>query len=187
MGPDLLIVVGVLGSFGAYLWYTMTHNAANSATTPSSNPGSTVDNTTKTVTYSADKVTNLATAIAQAEGADQPGTAPQRYGNPGDLSVGDDFFGTSTGSVTLPDGERLLTFNLGPAWNAGDGWDALVEKVRRMLSGQSSTYPLSLTWREVAAKYAGACKNDPNCAWVQNVTNAIGVDPDSTIEDYANS
>jgi hypothetical protein len=121
-----------------------------------------------------DRVWDVCRAIALAEGANVPGDAPDRFNNPGDLSRGDEHGQTVIGYVNLPDGELLINF----ATKEG-GWAALYSKISNIATGRSSTYSPDMTWRQIAAKYAGN-----SSAWVNNVANALGVSPDSRFGDF---
>lgn len=121
-----------------------------------------------------DKVWDVCRAIALAEGANIAGDAPDRYNNPGDLSKGDEHGQPVIGYVNLPDGEMEINFASKEA-----GWQALYHKISNIAAGVSSTYSPSMTWRQIAAKYAGN-----SSAWVNNVTNALGVSPDSRFGDF---
>jgi hypothetical protein len=121
-----------------------------------------------------DRVWDVCRAIALAEGANVPGDAPDRFNNPGDLSRGDEHGQTVIGYVNLPDGEMLINF----ATKEG-GWAALYSKISNIATGRSSTYSPDMTWRQIAAKYAGN-----SSAWVNNVANALGVSPDSRFGDF---
>jgi hypothetical protein len=121
-----------------------------------------------------DKVWDVCRAIAFAEGANVPGDAPDRFNNPGDLSIGDEHGQAVIGYVSLPDGEQLINFATKEA-----GWAALYTKISNIVAGRSSTYSPNMTWRQIAGKYAGN-----SSVWVNNVTNALGVSPDSRFGDF---
>lgn len=121
-----------------------------------------------------DKVWDVCRAIALAEGANQPGSAPDRYNNPGDLSQGDEHGQAVAGYVNLPDGETLIEFA-----TKNGGWQALYTKINNIRLGISLTFRPSYTWTQIAAKYAGN-----SAAWVSNVTNELGVSPSDTFGSY---
>lgn len=114
----------------------------------------------------------IAHAIARAEGANVPGSNPDRLNNPGDLSDG---FGTFGGEAHS--GSNITHFP-----TKTTGWQWLYNKLSRMRSGQSGVYLPGMTWTQIAQKWAGDWSN-----WVANVTNYLGVDPASTFEDYTDS
>jgi len=121
-----------------------------------------------------DKVWDVCHAIALSEGANVLGSAPDRFNNPGDLSKGDEHGQPVIGYVNLPDGEVLINFASKEA-----GWAALYSKISNIAAGRSSTYSPNMTWRQIAAKYAGN-----SSAWANNVTNALGVSLDSRFGDF---
>ena len=123
---------------------------------------------------SGDKVWDVCRAIAIAEGADQEGSAPDRYNNPGDLSKGDEHGQAVAGYVKLPDGENLIEFQ-----SKEGGWQALYTKINNIRLGISLTFRPSYTWTEIAGKYAGNSQ-----AWVTNVTAQLGVSPSDTFGSY---
>ena len=118
---------------------------------------------------------NICTAVAHAEGFDQgKGSAPYDLNNPGDLSPGDESGQATAGTPQIHDGSSIIVFA-----TAEDGFIALYNKFNRIRNGQSSVYPASFTWAQVAAKYAGNSAN-----WLSNVTSYLGVDPNSTPQQY---
>jgi len=123
---------------------------------------------------SGDLVWNVCRAIALAEGANVAGDAPDRYNNPGDLSRGDEHGQQVSGYVQLPDGETLIVFT-----KKEGGWQALYEKIANIARGTSSAYSPTMTWTQIAQKYAGNWT-----AWVSNVTRSLGVQPTDVFADY---
>jgi len=121
-----------------------------------------------------DKVWDVCRAIALAEGANVPGSAPDRYNNPGDLSRGDEHGQQVIGYVTLPDGEVEINFASKEA-----GWSALYTKMANAAQGLSSVYTPDMSWRQIAQEYAGN-----SAAWLANVTRTLGVNPDSRYGDF---
>ena len=121
-----------------------------------------------------DKIWEVCRAIALAEGANIGGSAPDRLNNPGDLSRGDEQHQAVIGYETLPDGEVAIHFASKEA-----GWNALYSKISNIAAGRSSVYSPEMTWRQISAKYAGN-----SSAWVNNVTAALGVNPDSRFGDF---
>ncbi len=118
-------------------------------------------------------VEKFAQAIAKAEGFYVPDSVPARAHNPGDLTddgdVGHGFIQTSG-----PNGAAITVYATDE-----DGWEALRKKLRRMLDGRSSVYPLDLTIMEVAIKYSG----DAN--WAFNVAKSLGVDTRMTLAELS--
>lgn len=121
-----------------------------------------------------DLVWTVCQAIASAEGANLAGSAPDRYNNPGDLSKGDEHGQTVAGYQVLPDGEKLIVF----ATKEG-GWAALYSKISNIVSGSSTAYSPSMTWTQIAQKYAGNWQ-----AWVANVTGFLGVGPNDVFQNF---
>lgn len=125
----------------------------------------------------ADAYDAICTAIALAEGYNQgPGTAPYDLNNPGDLSPGDEHGQPTCGAAQYHGGSNVIFFCTVEA-----GWTALRNKFQAIVAGESSVYAASDTWAQVAAKYAGN-----SAAWLNNVTNYLGVDVNSTPADYVN-
>lgn len=112
-------------------------------------------------------------AIAKEEGFYVPNSAPQRAHNPGDLTD-DGNVGFGTIETKGPNGAKITIYG-----SDDDGWRALHRKVRRMLSGASSTYTLDMTILQVAMKYSG----DP--VWARNVAAALGVQTETTLAEIA--
>lgn len=125
---------------------------------------------------SGDRVWDVCRAIAIAEGANDPGSVPDKYNNPGDLSRGDEHGQSVAGYVTLGCGEGEIIFS-----TKQDGWDALYKKISAAASGSSKIYLPSLTWAQVASHYA---KNSVN--WLANVTKTLGVSASDTLGGYVN-
>jgi hypothetical protein len=119
------------------------------------------------ITGYSDKVKSIARAIAQAEGYGQPGVIPTVRNNPGD--------------ITESEGKGGWIPKTYPSADAG--WNALYAYVQRMIDG-TGHYNTSMTWREIGQIYDGelAYMN-----WVNNVTLALAVSPDSTLGDYVNA
>jgi hypothetical protein len=119
-----------------------------------------------------DRIWEICCAIALAEGYNKgTGVVPYDLNNPGDISDGGGTYGSQPHS-----GSNVTTFP-----TAEIGWQWLYNKISNMVNGKSATFPASLTWTQVAQKYAGNWQN-----WLSNVTNYLGVDPNSTPKDYVN-
>lgn len=108
-----------------------------------------------------DIVSRFANAIAKAEGFFVGGSRAQRNNNPGDIESGGQFVVYS--SIT-------------------EGWQALYDQVHKMFYGGSLYYNPTMTIRQVGFIYADG-QNDPTGAanWAQNVADALGVSPDTTL------
>lgn len=118
---------------------------------------------------SGDSIWEVCHAIATAEGAYKAGSNPDRLNNPGDLSDGAALFGSEHHS-----GSDVTKF---PSKEIG--WQYLYEKIQRIQEGHSKVYSASMTWTQIAQKWAGDWQD-----WVKNVCNYLGVDQDSTFGDY---
>jgi hypothetical protein len=178
--PVLLIAVLVLG--GLYLLSSgavaaQGNGGAGSAPVPPDNtpaptwvlgPHMTITN--DPVTWPAgDGVWSIAQAIAIAEGANIAGSNPDRLNNPGDISDGFKTFG----------GEAHSGSNVTHFPDKETGWQWLYNKIQNIWDGNSSVYSPDMTWTQIAQKWAGNWQ-----AWVANVTNQLGVSPDSTLNQY---
>jgi hypothetical protein len=123
---------------------------------------------------SGDRIWDICQAIAIAEGANIPGSFPDRYNNPGDLSTGDaPQFSTV---VNTTDNEVVVMFP-----DKQTGWQYLYNKVNRIVTGGSSAYPANLSFNQVGVKWASPTTG---ATWANNVANQLGVDPNSTPEQY---
>ena len=110
-------------------------------------------------------VSTLAAAIAQAEGANVPGSIAQRANNPGNLHLGD--IGYST--ITESNGTQVTIF---PTPEAGQA--ALEAQIQSMISGGSSLYSPDMTIDQVSKVYTGG-----SSIWGQNIAKILGVTPDT--------
>jgi hypothetical protein len=118
-----------------------------------------------------DQVKQIAQAIANAEGFGVAGAIPTHAHNPGDLELGDLGNGTINSKTVFASDQ--------------DGWNALYKQVELMISGGSSHYQPTDTWRRIAMTWTGDPQDYVN--WLSNVTGSLGVDPDSTLGEYANA
>jgi hypothetical protein len=116
-----------------------------------------------------DPIWDMCHAAAIAEGANRAGSNPDRLNNPGDLSDDAERYGYEEHS-----GSKVTKYP-----DKQTGWGALYDKFSRIVTGASSVYPVTLTWTEVAQKWAGDWER-----WLQNVTAYLKVDPDSTPAEY---
>jgi hypothetical protein len=117
----------------------------------------------------------FATAIAKEEGFYVQGSVPQRANNPGDLTDDGDV-GMGVIATSGPQGAKITIY---PTVEAG--WAALTKKVARMLNGGSAVYTPDLTITEVGLKYSGTAQ------WGANVAAMLGIDPRTTLAEYASS
>jgi hypothetical protein len=125
-----------------------------------------------------DKIWNICIAVALAEGYNNGiGCAPFDLNNPGDLSPGDEAGQSTCGGAQEHGGSAIIVFCTAEA-----GWSALYTKFSNVVNGRSDVYTPSMTWTAIAHKYAGNWQ-----AWLNNVTNYLGVDPNSTPYQYVNS
>lgn len=115
-------------------------------------------------------ISKLSVAIADEEGFYVEGSVPQRANNPFDLTD-EGNIGNGVIQTGGPAG-AAITIYATPA----DGWAAGARKLRRMLSGASLVYLLSMSIEEVGMKWS----EDPN--WGKNVAAKLGVSPDTTLE-----
>jgi len=114
-------------------------------------------------------LTNLKSAIANAEGFGKPGAIPTLANNPGDLVLGDIGYGTMGAGITVfPD----LT----------SGSNALSSQLTKILNGTSSNYSPTETLSQMGATYAGASGGS---TWASNVAKFLGLTPDATIAQAA--
>lgn len=124
------------------------------------NPYSPINPLQRSTWPSGNKVWAVCQAIAIAEGYNVSGSVPMRYRNPGDLGPDDSPSGLP---ASRHSGSNVVEF---PTHQMG--WDYLYKKVDRIRRGASTTYPLSLTWKGAAQKYAEWSDN-----WVNNVVNDL--------------
>lgn len=122
---------------------------------------------------SGDPIWSIAHAIAKQEGfGADPNNAPTRNHNPGDISDGADTFGhdpavTDSKVTAFPDDTT--------------GWQWLYDKLSNIAAGNSNVYDPGTSWYVIGSKWA----SDPN--WPVGVAASLGVDPNSTMNDYLSS
>ncbi len=117
-----------------------------------------------------DRIWLLCCAVAHAEGYQRGfGTVPFDSNNPGDLSDGAKIFGSQRHS-----GSDVTQFP-----TAEIGWQWLRDKWVRIVNGESRVYSASWSFRQIAHEWAG--DSEP---WLKNVTDYLGVAPDSIPADY---
>ena len=116
----------------------------------------------------------LASAIAQAEGYGPSTNIATLANNPGNLVIGDIGYGT----ITAAGGIRITKFA-----TAAAGWAALQNQIDLIASGSSSLYPNgdSMSIAQVGAIYSG----DSSGTWAKNVASILGVDPSSSFAQAA--
>lgn len=122
---------------------------------------------------SEDLVNRFAEAVAKAEGFYVADSVPARAHNPGDLTDDGDI-GLGVIQTSGPFGAKITVYATDE-----DGWAALRRKVRRMLDGNSHTYPTNLTLMEVALKYSGSAD------WAFNVAKHLGIDTRMTLAELS--
>lgn len=119
-----------------------------------------------------DRIWEICAAIARAEGFNRgAGYVPYDLNNPGDISDGAKTYGSQPHS-----GSNVTTFP-----TAEIGWQWLYDKIERMVTGKSSTYPANTPWSGIAVTWAGN-----SAPWLANVIDYLGVSSDSTPADYVN-
>lgn len=101
----------------------------------------------------ASKHSDLAEAIAHAEGFGVPGAVPTRANNPGDIKP-INWKGATTGT------EGIAVFQ-----DVATGWAALEHELDIIRARKSHWYVPSMTIREMAAKWTGTQQGE----WAQNV------------------
>lgn len=117
-----------------------------------------------------DKVKQIAQAIAHAEGFGVAGAIPTRAHNPGDLKMGD----IGNGAIN---GKTVFASDV-------DGWNALYKQIDLMVSGGSEYYQPSDSWRRIATVWVGT---SDYVNWLNTVTGDLGVDSDSSLQEYMDS
>ena len=124
-----------------------------------------------------DKIWDICRAIAFAEGANVPGSNPDRLNNPGDISDG-----SVTFAALIPEFHSGSVVTHFP--DKSTGWQWLYNKVKNHINGDSTVYPADLSILAFAQKYAGNWQN-----WVSNVASYLKIsDPSSiTFSQYVNS
>ncbi len=113
-------------------------------------------------------IRKIAEAIAFAEGFYVPGSIPQRFNNPGDLTL--DTTGKAVGQYGM-----YMVYG-----TPDDGWGALYKEVRLMFGG-SRIYDPGMTISEVAAHYTATEKT----AWAANVAAHLGVSVTTKLSEIA--
>ena len=113
-------------------------------------------------------VNNIALAIQKAEGW-EPGSWSYRTNNPGNIT--DMGLPGQTGTaVNSASGIEFPIFD-----SYASGFAALVWKIKRAFTGESSVYSSDMTFYQFFDAYS----HDPNEA--ENVAASLGVDPNSTL------
>lgn len=115
-----------------------------------------------------DTVNRIAQAVSLAEGYGVPGSRPNRNNNPGDLK------GNYAGIAISSDADGFDIYA-----NAQDGWTALYRQVLLWLTNKSGVAGQDTTIRQLAQKYTTTQQSE----WANNVSNALGVSPDTALGD----
>jgi hypothetical protein len=111
-------------------------------------------------------LSQLSSAIANAEGYGVSGAIPTLANNPGNLTLGDIGGGTLGQNITVyPDSTA--------------GWNGLNNQLQMIMNGQSRIYNPNMSLQQMGTLWAGGGTGSQN--WVNNVANYLGVDPNSTI------
>lgn len=113
------------------------------------------------------RVEALGHAIAKAEGFGIPGALPTRAKNPGDMKLGDVGNGLLTGKTIFS--------------TAQDGWNALFNQIKLIISGNSNYYSVDDTFEQMAATWTG---NDSPGSWANTVTAELGVKQSDTLRSF---
>ena len=118
------------------------------------------------------KISQLASAIARAEGFGISGTVPTTAHNPGDLVLGDQGLGVanSAGVTIFPDDTT--------------GWGALYHELNLIFSGESSVYSPGLSFGAFAQLWTGG---DNPGGWATTVSQNVGASPGSLLSDWYNA
>lgn len=111
-------------------------------------------------------LSDLAGAIANAEGYGVSGAIPTVANNPGNIALGD------LGRGTL--GQNISVYP-----DSTSGWNALNNQLTMIGNGQSRIYNPNMTLQQMGQAWAGGGTGSQN--WVNNVAKYLGVDPNSTI------
>lgn len=111
-------------------------------------------------------INSIAIAVATAEGFYVAGSIPAQNNNPGDLKL--DITGKGIGT----DSHGFVMYA-----TAQDGWEALKKQISLMFNG-SGIYSPTMTIQEIATHYAPGSQA---FTWATNVANALGVTPDTTL------
>jgi hypothetical protein len=111
---------------------------------------------------------DLAHAIAKAEGWGTRGTIPTRYRNPGDLKAIRGYKYPGQGGVGK--GGHVI-FRSDAA-----GWAALYHQIEKMACGESRLYSPQMTLQQIGKRYAGSWR-----VWSKNVAHNLGVPVETTL------
>ena len=116
-----------------------------------------------------DAIQSFAEGIALAEGFFVAGSRAARNHNPGNLTV--DTIGVAIGN----DGMFVIYAS------DADGWDALRQQVRLILTNASQIYNSDMTLRQIGEKYASTSTPDEQLYWAVNVASKLGIDIDTPV------
>jgi hypothetical protein len=118
------------------------------------------------------KISQLAQAIATAEGYGVPGAVPTRANNPGDLVNGDVGFGLANSAGVTVYGSYV------------DGLSALYHQLNLIFTGASEVYSTEMSFATFARIWTGG---DNFSAWAQNVSALVGASPSTLLADWYNA
>ena len=115
-----------------------------------------------TLSFSSDRVQDLAHAIARAEGCYVKGSLPNRNHNCGDLRAVKGYrFPGQVGT----DRRRYAVFR-----NDRAGFAALTHQIEKIVTGDSAHYTVNMTVKELGRKYA------ESSVWARTVSRILGVE-----------
>ncbi len=117
--------------------------------------------------FAENRVHDLATAIAKAEGFGIRGALPTRLHNPGDLKADRGY--RFPGQVGVGKGGHARFRN------DAAGWAALEHQIEKIMEG-SSRYNVNMSLQQISKKYAGNWR-----IWSKNVAHNLGVTPSTTL------
>ena len=122
-----------------------------------------------------DSYKQLAKAISIAEGYGIAGDIPTLANNPGDLIL-PNWKGSKLGGqgISVLDADTLES----PLYPNG-GWFKLLRQIQFIAEGHSHVYNLDMTIQDMAAEWTRTQVDD----WATNVANALGVTPETTLQD----
>ena len=118
----------------------------------------------------------MAAAIALAEGGNVEGALPFRIHNPGDLELGDRGYGVEQAKTCYAQADPLAAIT-----DETDGYSALRRECTAILIGASHAYSPSDTFEQIAARWTGG---DNSGAWSRIVCGKLGVEPLDRLVDW---
>jgi hypothetical protein len=117
------------------------------------------------------KVSQMATAVAHAEGFGVRQAIPTRYHNPGDIK-------TIPSAAKLPGQKSIGKGGHVVFKNDAAGWAALTDQINKMVDGRSHHFNPDMTIAQVARKYAGNWR-----PWVKIVTRELDITPTTRLRE----